>query len=372
MLIGAVLTVVAVIALFFTIRYAVSHMHYRSIGTVSEKEGLTDGATKYLSVQGRLYRYSGDGVSLLDNAFNAVWNDSLSAASPVAVANTTGFAVYDRQGLGISFYNRKGRTGGFSAKYPIISVCYSDSGNTAMIVDNDSTPMIQYYSKTGELIADVTGGSDDKGYPVDLDVSADGTILAATFLKASEEGVSAEFDIYDFGGKTDQDHLLYSEVFEGKIIPDVIASGSRVVILEENGFTVYHTGGKVTKENHITFDEEIVSAFYDKETIGFILNPMTDSGKNLMRVYDIAGNLKFECEISIIYDDIVLGEGGVLLYNESEMLLYSLGGVERFQGMIDEDSTETLIPLNRKRYFSAGSTKIKIFELKVLDSDNAR
>ena len=69
------ITAIVVILLFFGIRYAYNHIKFKSYKEISSKEKLTDGSTKYISLQNHIFRYSGDGVSLLTNDLETQWNE---------------------------------------------------------------------------------------------------------------------------------------------------------------------------------------------------------------------------------------------------------------------------------------------------------
>ena len=365
------ITAIVVILLFFGIRYAYNHIKFKSYKEISSKEKLTDGSTKYISLQNHIFRYSGDGVSLLTNDLETQWNESLNFTSPMAVKNKTKLAVYDKMGTGVSLFGLKGLISQISTDFPVMSVALSDSGNVAVIVDGDNQPIIRYYTPEGEMIADITGGANDKGYPIDIDVSDNGQIVCVTYLKANEEGVGSELAVYNFGNTKSDSNLVYSEVFEGRIVPDVIATGNKIVILEEKGFSVYRSSGSFTKEKSISLDEEILSAFYDKEYIGLVTKKVSDKSGNVMRIYDTSGDLKSETDINIIYNNICIEDGHILFYNSNEMEVYNVSGIERYHGIFDEGNITSVVKLSRKRYLVTTSSETKIIELKLLDTDNS-
>ena len=100
-------------------------------------------------------------------------------------------------------------------------------------------------------------------------------------------------------------------------------------------------------------DQEIVSAFYDEESIGLVF--MNDSEENtdkqyVMEVYNKNGRQKFTTEFGISYTNIKMSGGQVVMHNSSQVCVISAQGVEKFNGTIDEGNISDFFKLGMNRY----------------------
>ncbi len=368
-----VAAVILVAVLFGTVRYIVDHFRYRAYEVVAEKQGGDNGLAGYAVLQDKILKYSNDGISLMDQDLTTVWNQSVVYGNPVASVSGAYAVLYDRMGTDVSVYDRKGSVSSFKTDLPIITARISEKGNVALILDNSDSAFVKYYTSGGSLIADINGGSLDKGHPVDVDISEDGTLLAVSFLKAGDEGLNAELAVYRFSGETMQngDNVAFSEVYAGSVIPDVIAGKKMIVALQENGFTSYKAGSEIKKENTVAFDETIISCFYNKEHIGFVFGNVGSTYRYRIQVYDFAGNEVFRTETDFIYNSISMEDDGVLMHNSSEMAVYTLKGHQRYRGVISDGGISRVIRLSRNRYVTSGNTRMRIIQLKLLENREA-
>jgi len=372
-LIIGVAAVILVAVLFGGVKYIVDHFHYRAYEVVAEKQGGDNGLAGYAVLQDKILKYSNDGISLMDQDLTTVWNQSIVYGNPVVSVSGAYAVLYDRMGTDVSVYDRKGNVSSFKMDLPIITARISEKGNVALILDNSTSALVKYYTAGGSLIADINGGSTDKGQPVNVDISEDGTILAVSFLKAGEDGINAELAVYRFSGDTLQkgDNLAFSEVSAGTVIPDVVIGNKRILALQESGFTTYKTGSEIKKENTVAFDDNIISCFYNREHIGFVFSNVGSSQRYRIQVYDFDGNEIFRTDTDFIYDSISMEDDSVLMHNSSEMAVYTLKGHLRYSGVISDGGISNVIRLSRNRYVTSGNTRMRIIQLKLLDSGNA-
>ena len=107
------------------------------------------------------------------------------------------------------------------------------------------------------------------------------------------------------------------------------------------------------EETAVEVDQEIVSAFYDEESIGLVF--MNDSEENtdkqyVMEVYNKNGRQKFTTEFGISYTNIKMSGGQVVMHNSSQVCVISAQGVEKFNGTIDEGNISDFFKLGMNRY----------------------
>ena len=369
-LIIAVAAVILVAVLFGMVKYIVDHFHYRSYEVVSEKQGGDNGLAGFIALQDKILKYSNDGISLMDQDLTTIWNQSIVYGNPIAAVRGAYAVIYDRMGTDVSVFDRKGSVSSFKTDLPIITARLSGKGGVALILDDSTSAAVKYYSPSGSLIADIRGGASDKGQPVDVDLSENGELLAVSYLKAGDDGINAELAVYRFSGETVEsgENLVYSNVYAGGVIPDVIIGEKRIIALRETGFTTYKTGSEIKEENTVSFDDNIISCFYNRRYIGFVFNNMGTSRRYLIKVYSFTGEEVFTTETDFIYNTITMEDDSILMHNSSEMAVYTMKGHQRYSGVISDGGINQVIRLSRNRYLTTGNTRTRILQLKVLNN----
>jgi hypothetical protein len=84
--------------------------------------------------------------------------------------------------------------------------------------------------------------------------------------------VGAKLVFYDFRDSTSDEHVLATEEMTGTIVPELrYFSGSSLMAVRDDGFTVYHGDQDPKAVKTVDFADEIESCFYDDKYIGFIL-----------------------------------------------------------------------------------------------------
>ena len=91
----AAAVVVAAVCLVFLYMEKRSYHSYKVLNT-SEQEDVV--STQYVEMDGDILRYSPDGVSVVDNSMNTIWNETYTMQNPIADVNGSRAVVADREG----------------------------------------------------------------------------------------------------------------------------------------------------------------------------------------------------------------------------------------------------------------------------------
>ena len=363
--------VIVVAAAFVLVRLIVFGMQYKGTEVIAEKDNAGESLSHYEVISGKVIRYSSDGVALLDGDLGKNWNQSHLLNSPSAAAENGYLLLFDKQGTGTALFNTKGAVSDFRTDAPIVAAAVSENGNVALTLDNGTDAFVRYYAKDGSAIADIAGGWDDLGYPVAMDLSPDGYHIGVAYLRADEEGISSRLCIYNFSNDRHDsgENLVCDETFQGDVIPCVVAGNKYLDVICEKGFYIYRLGNDVRKENTVTFDQDIVSVFYDTDYLGFVFRSMEEGGRYTVKIFNINGTERCTFELSMIYEKIAFMEGDIVAYNSSEMEVYNLSGKKKFSGVFPAGGVEEIHRIARNRYLTVTNRKIEIVKLKLLDRD---
>lgn len=312
-----------------------SYHDYKILQT-SEQEDIV--STKYTDMDGKILRYSPDGVSLVNKKLEAVWAESYQMQNPIADVCGSRAVIADRDGTSMIFLDKSGMTGSVTTSYAIVKAKVSRSGLVAAILDGGDNTWINFYSTDGSLIAENQTKIDDPGYPMDVAISNDGVIMMVTYQFVDGGETTSYVAFYNFGdvGQNEDDRIVSGYTYDGIVIPQIqYLENGRCIALREDGFTLY-SGKQIPKEiKTVNVEKEIVSTFFDDDCIGLVFKNDSKDKLYTMEVYSASGKLNFRRDFNIPYTTIKMSGGKILMYNSSQICVIDKNGVEKYMGTVD-------------------------------------
>ena len=312
-----------------------SYHDYKILQT-SEQEDIV--STKYTEMDGKILRYSPDGVSLENKKLEAVWAESYQMQSPIADVCGSRAVIADRDGTSMVFLDKSGMTGSVTTSYAIVKAKVSRSGLVAAILDGGDNTWINFYSTDGSLIAENQTKIDDPGYPMDVAISNDGVIMMVTYQFVDGGETTSYVAFYNFGdvGQNEDDRIVSGYTYDGIVILQIqYLENGRCIALREDGFTLY-SGKQIPKEiKTVNAEKEIVSTFFDDDCIGLVFKNDSKDKLYTMEVYSASGKLSFRRDFNIPYTTIKMSGGKILMYNSSQICVIDKNGVEKYMGTVD-------------------------------------
>ena len=312
-----------------------SYHDYKILQT-SEQEDIV--STKYTEMDGKILRYSPDGVSLVNKKLEAVWAESYQMQNPIADVCGSRAVIADRDGTSMVFLDKSGMTGSVTTSYAIVKAKVSRSGLVAAILDGGDNTWINFYSTDASLIAENQTKIDDPGYPMDVAISNDGVIMMVTYQFVDGGETTSYVAFYNFGdvGQNEDDRIVSGYTYDGIVIPQIqYLENGRCIALREDGFTLYN-GKQIPKEiKTVNAEKEIVSTFFDDDCIGLVFKNDSKDKLYTMEVYSASGKLSFRRDFNIPYTTIKMSGGKILMYNSSQICVIDKNGVEKYMGTVD-------------------------------------
>lgn len=312
-----------------------SYHSYKILQT-SEQEDIV--STKYTEMDGKILRYSPDGVSLVNKKLETVWSETYEMQNPVADVCGDKAVIADKDGTSLVFLGKNGSTGSVTTSYTIVKARVAKNGLVAAILDGGDNTWINFYSTDGSLIAENQTKIDDPGYPLDVTVSDDGIIMMVAFQFVDGGETTSYVAFYNFGdvGQNEDDRIVSGYTYEGIVIPQIQYLGDgRSVALREDGFTLYR-GNQIPKESKtVKAKKEIVSTFFDDNNVGLVYKNDSKDKLYTMEVYSTAGKLKFSKDFNIPYSTIKMSGGNIVMYNSSQICVIDGNGVQKYLGAAD-------------------------------------
>lgn len=346
------LLLVALAAYFLALRW--SWGDYKV--TVSNEQEDTI-AARYVELDGKIFKYSGEGAALMNQKQEVLWNIAYGEMqNPLVDVCEKTAVVYDQGNTSMSIFNETGQLGSVNTSLNIVKARVARQGVVVAILDGGEDTWINFYSSDGSLIAENQTRVDDPGYPLDVSVSEDGLMIMVTYQFVDGGETTSYVAFYNFGsvGQNQIDNIVSGYKYEGVVVPKVeYLNAGTAVAFRDDGFTLYR-GKQVPKEDvTVKVDKEIVSAFCDDKHIGLVFKNTNKDSKNkqyVMQVYKTNGTQQFSKEFGVPYTDIRMSGGQIVMNNSSQICVISGSGVEKFNGGVNEGAVSSFARLGFNRY----------------------
>ncbi len=352
----AAVTIAAILA-----RYFVSHRVYTGYETVSSRN-VADNISNYRLVNGKLLRYSQDGLSLLDTDLNVLWNRAYDLAQPVAVTSGKAIAVYDRRGTRVVVFDGEGEAGGFGTELPIIAARVSGAGNVVAALENGDYTKLVYYTVNGEIIAELAEDAAREDQIAAFAVSENGETVAVAYFESFGSTVGTRLVFYNFGaaGQELEDHVAGDRNYQGELLPYLTYYEGGFEAVHDSGFSVFRGGEPV----EVDFTENVLSVVEGDGCIGFVFGSRDVEHRYRMELYSAGGRLRSSFPVDIAYDRISISEGSVVFSNGADLAVYTLDGFKSFDGKLEEGTIFDILKIGQNRYFLVTDMKAGLIRLK--------
>lgn len=333
----AVAAVAAVVAIGAYIQW--KNKVYVSYSVVQENEWLRASESKTINLKGTLFTYSNDGMSCTDLKGKTIWNQTYEMQNPVIRTCNKTVAVGDYNGRKIYVANAQGMLGTIETTLPIRDFCVSSNGVVAAVLDDSSVTAIYLYSATGKSFADFKTRMSNSGYPIAVDISNDGSLVAVSYIKAEKGKVVSNIGFYNFSsvGQNYTDNFVSGYGYPEAVIPLVHFMGNDTIFAVADNRIMFFKG-KQTPESlsEDMISEEIQSVFYNESHVGLVFYNTAADTKYRIEIYDTSAKKVRELMFDVEYKDIMFDSTGIVIYNDSECILYDWDGRLKYQGAFSD------------------------------------
>lgn len=319
-------------------------------------ENITEGWERQLEREGNftayekfgtnLLRYSKDGASYINADGKDVWVQSYEMKSPIVSVNGNYAAIADQQGNNIYICDLNGCQGVATTVLPIIKVTVSAKGVVVAILEDQtaSASYIYFYRKDGTeikiFIKGVLGG--DIGYPLDISLSSDGTMLIGSYAFIEGGVLKNRVAFYNFSevGKNALNRFVggFHEIYENSMVPRVqYLNDTYSVAFADNSISFYTSADVMSPAlvTQIPVEEEIQSVFCDENYAGIVVKSTSGEYDSRLDLYRANGEKVFSLDFSFNYEHVDIDEDMLFLYNENSCRIYNSSGILKYEGTFD-------------------------------------
>lgn len=327
------LVLCALIIIFFAVKFW-RFNNYKVEITDSQENTLV---YSYYSIDDNVLKCASDTASLTDSDNNTLWTITYEMAEPGVDICEDKIVIYEKNGSNIYICDKKGKVNSFNSSMAIVKAEISKQGNVAVLMDDGSSSQIDYYDSNGSLIATIKTTLTQEGYPMDIALSEDGIVIAASFIRYEDGNPVSDVKFYNFGtaGQAVTDNIVSKYSYSGTIIPEIEFMGSSNCVAFGNDKIIAYEGSKTFQEaNTINAEDEIQSTFADDDFFGIVLPGNDNSGIEIV-IYNKKGTEKKRIYSEYSYTSIKAKNGYIIMNNRNSICIYSGDGVCKFDGTID-------------------------------------
>ena len=325
---------VLVVKIVFALRsydsYEVTDSIERSVSNVAQYQLFQEG----------LLEYSNDGVVYMGQNKEIIWNQSFEMISPKVVMCEGYIAIYDAGGTQIYIMTTNGVQKRIETASPIQSACIAKQGTVAVLMKENNISQIKLFDKKGNELANGKFYGDKGGFPVDIALSSNGTMLAVDMVDVSAGSVSTTITFYNFGsvGQSEIDNNVGTYTFEDILVPEIeYVSNSRMIGMGTGCMFVFEGVQKPELTREIPIEEEILSYFHNEKYVGVVYNNLDEEDLWHIKVMDFRGNVIMENDTSIAYDHIeFLSNNEICVTNSTECQLFTTHSIKKFSYTFDK------------------------------------
>lgn len=343
----------------------VKNQVYGQARKASGYESDISDTNNYIQFSDGVIRYNKNGVVFLNNKNEEQWMHPAQIKNPVVEVRKDVFAVADRGGNTILVFSEDGLKGEIETTLPIEQISVSNQGIVSAILKNESSPQIFSYDSAGNILVEHKITLSTTGYPINLEISDDGNLLAVSYLNTQGAVLKSRVMYYNFGeqGKQKTDNIVTSDEYKGSVMAELFFMGNeRSVVVGDSSFVIYKGNEVPEKMEEITLDQEIKSVFHSDKYIGFILLNAEKSGYEV-RLYDQSGNQVISRAIEGEYRHVKLDGDEILMFDSNRCCIMTVTGITKFLGDIKLDALEMFRARGINKYFVMGTDELRVIYL---------
>lgn len=306
-----------------------------------------------LPFAGHLLTYSKDGAGCMDIKGNAVWNQTFEMQNPIVDMCQNVVAIGDYNGRNIYVMDTGGVMGNITTNKPVRDFCVAANGVVAVVLDDTDTTWIYLYDAQGRELAYFRTTMKESGYPVSVSISPNAQLVCVSYLFVDSGQMKTSVAFYNFGdvGQNSTNNYVSGYDYLDVIVPITRFLDNRSLFAVSDDRIMFYSGAqKPVSEAESLISDSIQSVYYGNEYVGLVFISTETSGRYRLDVYHKSGELRQSIEFDIEYSDILFQEDRIIIYNESECLIYSSSGAEKYRGQF-ERAVLVLIPQSNARWY---------------------
>lgn len=337
---------------------------YDIVSSVSRERvsGSTD-----LRLGNAVLTYSKDGAHCTSAKGNAIWNQTYEFQDVMLAMCGSTVAIAEYNGRDIYVQNGEKQVSKITTTMPIRNVSVSEEGYVTAVLDGTDMAVINTYSPGGEKIYEGEARMNNSGYPAAISLSPDGELLCVSYWYLDAGVIKTNVVFYNFGdvGENVSDCMVGVFIYTDTLVPQVqFMNNNTAFAVGDNRLAIYSGSYAPIEIANYMLNEEIQSVFYSDRYIGLVFRSEDDERLYRMDVYDAGSAMVGSYYFDIEYTDIFFGQNNFAAYNDTECVIITLEGKEKFNGRFDRPVRLMLPVGNSYKYLLVTDSSLDTIQLK--------
>lgn len=357
--------IVVIVALILIIRFVFMGKQYESVEVINETEFFISTGSEVKRFKDGFIVCNSDGIKYVNTKGEQIWNEAFMMQKPLTDIGNNMVAVADYNGSSIHIMDDKSVLGKIDTGMPVRKFKTCDNGYVMAVLDNTGNTPIYVYNTEGREMLYFNTTMKGYGYPLEIAISDNGILGAVSYLNVDKGSFYTTLAFYNFGevGQNYQDSLISNYTYQSALVPEVNFAGNSHAVAIADNRVMFFDGEQIPQNNgDILLKSELKSVYEDDEYVALFYLSDDSTHAYMAEIYDYDGKLKDTVYFDIDYNDVYFHEGRMILYNNSEVMIHVLGGVDKYVGNL-EDTILTLIPTAKpQRFVLVTNNEIKTIE----------
>lgn len=363
--VGIVLAVLLLATGFFYFRYL--KKEYTQINVVKSEAFVITMGSEVMRFGNNLLVYSNDGMKCVNEKGEVVWNETFQMQNPMIDISGDVVGIADYNGSIIYMMDKKGKIGTINTGMPIRKFSVSAKGLAIAVLDDSDITPIHIYDTAGNTIAYFSTSMRNSGYPIDVDITESGIVVAVSYLYVDNSSYKTDVAFYNFGdvGQNQTDNLVSGYTYSNAIVPEVkFIDNANAVAVADNRLMFYTGDQKPVSSGEVLVENEISAVYYGDQYVALVFNNTGEEERYKVNIYDRNGKIKDTITFNMAYEDILLTGNQIVVYSSDECLVHVIGGMDKYNGPL-EGGVMAILPTNiNYRYILVTRDAIQTVELK--------
>ncbi|MCD8325484.1 MAG: DUF5711 family protein [Lachnospiraceae bacterium] len=362
---SVVILVCILIVLAVIVLYQQANRKYSGYRNVRTTEVVLSENTQARRLGDSIIIYSGDGMRCMNSNGKTVWDISFQIQDICIDVSGSFAAIADYGENTVYVVNEEGLQGEITTGYQIRTLCVSEQGTVGVVLDDGDVYWVYIYSVDGTEIVHARTTMEQSGYPIDLALSPNGKLLAISYLYLDVGTVSSTVSFYNLGevGQNYSDNFVSGYNYD-EIVARIEFLSNSVAVAVSDGSIIFYEGSEKPLVSQVNLvNEDINAVYWGDDCVGLVFDGTSSEGKYLLRLYDADGSRILETSFDLDYSDIQMDAGVITIYNDTECLVLTTDGKERYSGNLG-GTVLFMSPTSKKyRYNVLLEDEFKVVEL---------
>lgn len=341
---------------------------------VVEETGVKNASMlDYAPYQNSLLKFSKDGATYVDEKGKAVWNETFAMKMPTADVSGEYAAIADMNGNDVYIFNTQGKVSNTTMPYKVCDIAVASQGEFAVILEDEKVNYINIYDKNGEQISEIQTTIDKSGYPMDMDLSSDGTKLFSTYLYLDGVDVKNGLAAYNFGPvgvNENADRLMGGYQLKDTLVPKVeFLDNNTICAFGDNQIILYSMREKPSEKARIALKSEVQSVIYNDKYVGIVISNEEETKKNeekapyVLELYNTNGRKVMTQKIEFSYENVRMTKDEIVFTGGTECRIYTVKGKLKFSYTFSKNVVDMVPTGYSSRYivlYDSGSEVVRL------------